>query len=132
MCFMSARWGILYTVSVWWARRCVRWAEDLQSLQVDIPWVPVVQASLQDLEILSVQEIQGVQESLSPPVKQTKTNKKNQGASDSYPSTHVSTAQASLHGALPWHQGVTVSPQFQGSHCLPMFVRRLQSDAHVL
>lgn len=88
---------------MWWAQKWVRRAEDLPSLQGDIPWVPVVQASLRDLEILSGQEIQGAQESLSPPVK----TKENQEASDSYPATHMAIAQSSLNDALPLHQGVT-------------------------
>lgn len=47
----------------------VRWIGDILSLWTDIPWVPVVQASLRDLGIPSGQENQQVQESLSPPIK---------------------------------------------------------------
>lgn len=50
----------------------VGWAEYSSTFQADVPWVPVVQVSLQDLGIPSGQENQGVREDLSLPIK-TKT-----------------------------------------------------------
>lgn len=47
----------------------VKWTGDFLNSQTGIPWVPVVQAGLPDLGILSGREAQGVRESLSPPVK---------------------------------------------------------------
>lgn len=114
---------------MWWPQRCVKWAEDLSSLQADIPWAPVVQASLQVLEILSGQEIQGAQESLSPPVK----IKKNEEARDSYPATHChSAAFSSQRCSSPASRGHWLSLSSKGSRHLLMYVHRLQSDARVL